>query len=121
MQTPTPRTVVFDPDDMIIDTKYVVFKREQFYHLLNHDPAVAPVDWEKHILPDASVIRSQDVFAAPALHAYYNSILVAIEVLTPHIEHYDGLVEEIEQLRSIADYFHARATEAEAAGHHVPD
>lgn len=55
-------------------------------------------------LDDAVVIRRQDVFAAPALDAYANSIQVAL-MLDPGNEH-------AIRLREIADYFSEQAAKS---------
>lgn len=85
------------------DDKYVVVKR-------------VDVTWQAgktvgrfyviDILPDATIIRGQDIFAANALFSYSNSILSTIELLealgtTPP-----------NHLLTVADYFHRRGLHA---------
>lgn len=87
------------------DNKYIVFKRDEFFELAKElSLTIEPI-----ALPDATVIRSQDLFAAPALHAYANSISVSMNILS------GMLVDQkvTEQLREVSDYFHERAIEAE--------
>lgn len=95
--------------ELIHDGKYFVFKLEEF------------ADWmETHLTPeqsksmpssigDATVIRAQDIFAAPALHAYANAITISIEVLQQE----SGGFTPTDHLQAIADYFHDRAVQAE--------
>lgn len=96
-----------------IDEKYVVFKREEFLEWTSNTTTPPPV------LSDAVVIRTKDVFAAPALEMYANGILVAIHTARTS---YTELPSRIERLQAIADYFHSRATEAWERGDKVlPD
>jgi hypothetical protein len=90
------------------DAKYIVFKRDEFYELMGElalprgDVDCAPV--AAHIIeraeatavPDATVIRGQDILAPLALHAYA-----------------DGA--KAEHLWQVAEVFHRRAVEAEQA------
>lgn len=113
------------------DAKYIVFKRNEFYELMGElalprgDVDCAPV--ATHIIeraeavavPDATVIRGQDLFAASALHAYANSIAVALAII-------NGSPSAPPELRvrlsHTADYFHERAVEAEATEYRkLPD
>lgn len=95
--------------------KYIVFRRAQF------DEWMAEVleDYEgestlyKMELPDAVVIRQQDVFSPPALDAYANSIEVALSLAKPD--------EITARLRAIADYFHQKASEAWHMHRKLPD
>ena len=68
---------------------------------------------KEHTLPDAVVIRRQDVFAPPALDAYANSIRVAL-ALAPQ----NGVTA---QLAKIADYFHEQAVISWDANRKLPD
>lgn len=107
-----------------MDSKYVVFKREEFFQLMGElamppwehangemcgsDADCAPIAAKiqsrvaEVSLDDAVVIRRQDLFAPPALASYANGIAVAIEVM-PH----DSPVRQ--QLQDVADYFHEQA------------
>lgn len=109
------------------DQKYIVFKRDAFYQLmgelalppyLHHEEASAQWDCaplaqrikeraEQECLPDAVVIRRQDVFAAPALEAYANAIQCVIEAGRGTAIDIDVLV--LGRLREVADYFHEQA------------
>ncbi len=102
------------------DTKYVVFKREEFERwitlYLRHSNIRRPMPKP---VPDATVIRGQDVFAAPALHAYANAMAVALAIIKGSPTTPDELRE---RLTKTADYFHGRAVEAETTDYRkLPD
>ena len=97
------------------DDKFIVFKRAEWEAFWSDSPVLdeppAPVE-------DAVVIRTGDVFAAPALHSYAASIAVAAKMgrnLDPQ-QH-----PEFANLQRIADYFHERAVEADGRYSKVPD
>jgi hypothetical protein len=100
-----------DPD------KYIVFKREDFEPWLYRMNAVdvVPLDGTPvpHALPDAVVIRRQDLFAGPALHSYSNNMAMAARMVA------EG--DEQKRLLGIADYFHEQAVLADAEGWKLPD
>ena len=104
--------------DKNVDTKYIVFKRDDFYQMMGHlalppynhpshpDPIggswdCAPIAShiqevaEKTALNDAVVIRTQDIVAPPVLDLYANML---------HLLKGDS--------NPAADYFHARAVES---------
>lgn len=87
------------------DDKYIVFRNtnSEYYH---RDAAIE----------DAVVIRRQDVFAGPALHAYGHSIALVAKLLQAN-----GNGHEAVPLQRIADYFHEQALLADAEGYKVPD
>lgn len=92
---------------MIKDEKYVVFKRSD----------LAGLPFPEHIqaVPDAVVMRRQDVFSPPALDAYANGIQVALTICKAlFIEPPEGLQEK-------ADYFHQQAVAAWEADRKIPD
>lgn len=95
---------------MIDPDKYVTVKREDWEAALEGtglDP-----NWSSEIiLPDARVIRDQDIFAASAYYAYANHIRGTIEVMQTvgvSVPSTFGLLQEI------ADYFMNAAEVAEA-------
>lgn len=103
-------TLNVDEDDIEqTDAKFVVFKRSDFDEFLNDcrsDAMAAPgaAKWlETVALLDAVVIRTQDRFAGPALHAYSQSIALVASV-SPADRH---------NLLGAADYMHRRAVEAD--------
>lgn len=104
-------------DALMHDDKYIVFKRDEFsvYNYENGDcDEVA----------DAVVIRTQDVFAGPALHTYAAGINIAIRIAGDLIG--DGGMdgpgwEQQRRLVRIADYFHRRAVEADDGLRKIPD
>ena len=91
--------------------------------------AVIPIArWQDHVefcalhdleppslVDDAVVIRRQDVFAAPALDAYANSILTAVELLPR--DHPAAL-----RLRAVANFFHLQASKSwQTPNRKIPD
>jgi len=102
--------------------KYIVFKREEFNGLLGIWMSRMGLDIEldertmneahQAALPDAVVIRRQDLFAGPALHSYASSIAIASKLS-------DG--QGRSALQPIADYFHEQAVLADDEGWKLPD
>jgi hypothetical protein len=96
-----------DPD------KYITFKREELQ-------TTFPLPFVRTLreleIEDAVVIRTQDAFAGPALHAYAASISIAAKVLFD-----TGSPEQATALQDIADYFSLRAEEADAGPQKIPD
>lgn len=113
-----------------MNDKYLVIKRSDWDAILVNEakPAlkaevgrVLNLIAEKE-LPDAVVIRRQDVFAPPALDAYANAITVGLQVLSAAdggANIYDATIPK--RLRQIADYFHAQAEEAWHTDRKIPD
>jgi hypothetical protein len=94
------------------DQKYITFKREAITPILEQFPQ----QWWPKEIEDAVVIRTQDAFAGPALHAYAASIGIAAKVLLD-----TGNREQAFRLQDIADYFNARAEEADEGQRKIPD
>jgi hypothetical protein len=102
--------------DSLKDDKYVVIKRtelDQFLLELGctavHDH-MEPAHWaydvvSSFLVPDAVVIRTQDVFAGPALNSYAHSIALVAKLT----DNWGTAV----RLRKAADYFADRAREAD--------
>ena len=102
------------------DDKYVVIKKEdcgKLWQMLGGVPSQEFMD--TLVVHDATVIRGQDLFAAPALHTYANSIGVAIAILEDLT--WDDDNDPTKGLQEVADYFHQRAVEAEEIGYKLPD
>lgn len=102
------------------DDKYVVFKLEDYQEWLSNAGAtLSPLE-------DAVVIRTQDIFAAPALYAYANCISTCREILE-RVQQVDGNRASfhpayLERLRTIEEYFMDRGDEADNhASKKVPD
>jgi hypothetical protein len=95
-----------------VTDKYLIIKLEDF-----HDweaDRVRPVSWLlEHAIKDGVVIRRQDLFAGPALHAYAACIALASK-MSP-----DASTRR--QLGSVADYFHEQAVLADSEGRKIPD
>lgn len=117
---------------MMLDDKYVVFKRDDYDRFLNslikgHSVMAAPIpaatwSWSAagirpQPIEDAVVIRRQDVFAPPALDAYANNIYSATEILRM----WDTDADVVKQLQSIADYFHEQAVASWETERKLPD
>jgi hypothetical protein len=111
------------------DSKYMVWKRMEMEQWLADHPSPglpSPV-------PDAVVIRRQDVFAPPAFDAYSNAIQCVIEALLKlnrgaEIREekpdrpWDYTPDEMaKRLQDIADYFHAQASIAYDSERKLPD
>lgn len=96
------------------DSKYIVFKREEWEAFWGEDfvgvESAEPLQLtlEGHHLDDAVVIRKQDIFAGPALHAYASSISTVIEVLELM-----GVAGALDDLEEVRDYFFEAALEAD--------
>ena len=99
-----------------MNEKYVVFKREDFEEARKYlrGRSILPEE-----VPDAVVIRRQDVFAAPAFRIYSNgiaaSLAVAAKLVTP------GLTLHDTGLERIARYFEQQAELSEQEQRKVPD
>jgi hypothetical protein len=91
------------------DDKFVVLRRA--------DVAMMSVEDQARLgdlaVNDAVVIRRQDLFAGPALHAYAANIQLATKLAGPS--------DRTNRLKQIADYFHEQAILADAEGWKVPD
>ena len=114
------RGITLATADPLKDDKFLVIKRTELEQLVlelglqSLDDPNHPLDWaleavESYALNDAVVIRTGDVFAGPALHAYAHTIaLVASQNSDARVRH---------QLQRIADYFSDRAREADIAAY----
>lgn len=117
------------------DSKYLVWKRDEMENWMSEratEGLPSPV-------PDAVVIRRQDVFAPPALDAYANAMQCVIEafsratsgteIIEPNanIEGDDSLSiyftpsEIAKRLQEVADYFHQQAALAYEGDRKFPD
>lgn len=101
----------------MLDDKYIVFRRP---------PEGEPMD--PNPIPDAVVIRTQDIFAGAALHAYSSSIQTVIELLEEMGEPQNRMhgtplsTEQLVRLHEVRDYFFERALEADdVSSKKVPD
>lgn len=111
----------------MIDSKYVVFKRNELFEMLGQflpeHGDCAPVAQrmteavDEALLDDAVVIRRQDVFAPPALDAYANAIMCAVEIFKAD----GGPIGRADQLEKIAQYFHEQATMSWDTNRKLPD
>jgi hypothetical protein len=103
------------------DEKYIVFKRDD-YEAYKWDQRYM---LEEQAIPDAIVIRKQDVFAPPALEGYANAIVCVIDSLK-HAQKEFGIIDadlaaEIASLQRIADYFKAQADDSYDFQRKLPD
>lgn len=80
--------------------KYVVFKRDDFERLITS--GASPLSYQLAELPDAVIIRQQDIFAASAFYAYANHLRGVVEVMK-EVGFEDYQWEE--HLHELADYF----------------
>jgi len=94
------------------DDKYIVFRKPEA--LLVSDGFITfKVD---SVVPDAVVIRRQDLFASPALASYAASIAIAIRVAESHQD-----MALVSQLLRVADYFQRQSELAADEGWKLPD
>jgi len=103
--------------EQIQNDKYIVFRAV--------DVSMPQIPADK-IVQDAVVIRKQDIFAGPGLHAYAAAIQTGLELLFRQLppEHEMTLeaAHEIEYLTRLRDFFFEQAVEAEhAEGKKLPD
>jgi hypothetical protein len=94
----------------VTDSKYIVFKRED-WNKLSGEQFAGDLELD-FAIPDAVVIRKQDIFAGSALHAYASSIQTAIEII--HLigeDLIDG--RDRQSLDELRDYFFQQALEAD--------
>lgn len=91
------------------DEKYIVFKREDFNPWLESMDCDCP-----EVVRDAVVIRTQDIFAGPALDMYAAAVALAAKLIPKSSPAYF-------QLMHVADYFHTRAEEARDQEGKIPD
>lgn len=114
------------------DSKYLVWKRNEMEKWMSEratEGLPSPV-------PDAVVIRRQDIFAPPAFDAYANAIQCVIEALlkvSGELEEPMSKVPEFfpattftpqevaKRLQDVADYFHAQASIAYDSERKLPD
>jgi hypothetical protein len=97
------------------DDKYITFKSEDFYTLLDRDSIGDASFYEKLksiALADAVIIRRQDLFASPCLATYASMIsLVASREADPDVR---------VDLMRVADYFEDQAKLAADEGYKLP-
>lgn len=125
------------------DQKYIVFKRSEFYQLMgelalppwghaNSEMCGSEVDCapiaekikrksEELEVPDATVIRGQDLFSGPVLHQYAGEISTSLEILellgVGELTH-----PAIKYLKEVREYFANRAADADGASFKkIPD
>lgn len=96
------------------DEKYIVFKREEWEKKMNalllEVPQEIVADVRAGAIQDATVIRCQDIFAAPALSAYADAITTTLEITDLFPREANGQVRAA--LLKSADFFRDRAEEA---------
>jgi hypothetical protein len=119
----------------IDDSKYITFKRTDFYEMLGElglppwkDPegSLVGTEWdcapfaqvikeraEATELVDAVIIRRRDLFASPCLATYANMIALVANNITD--------IEQANDLLEIADYFERQAGLAADEGWKLPD
>lgn len=100
------------------EIKYFVFKKEDWDKKIDDNLHDLVFDRAQPI-PDAVVIRLQDVFAPPALDAYANAILTAVEIMRADSAGYNSAT--VERLQRIAEYFQDQALIAWDTQRKVPD
>lgn len=91
------------------DDKYVTFKRE---NQISVTDGYTTMFNTKDELPDAVVIRRQDLFASPALATYASMIAIAARLLPDEAER--------RNLLDVSDYFQRMSELAADEGHKLP-
>lgn len=95
------------------DNKYIVWKRDEMEKwMASHPTEGLPIP-----VPDAVVIRRQDVFAPPALDSYANAILCVIEA----VKGVPSNAPIVERLADTAEYFRGQAEAAYQVRRKLPD
>lgn len=102
------------------DHKYVTMKEADWENMLSlvrsaHGSKTARACLER-VVEGAVVIRTQDVFAGPALHSYAANIGLVAKIMRKA-----GMTEQARSLQSTADYFHDAALAADATDGKLPD
>lgn len=142
------KTMTAPTEVVVDDSKYIVFKRAAFYEMMGRlalppfygqtssgRQEVAGKHWdcapmaedirataERCCLPDAVVIRRQDIFAGPALEAYANAIQCVIEAMQQfNITHEGRSPSTADRLQEVADYFHQQSEKSYGASRKLPD
>lgn len=126
---------VGEAEGYLAGEKYLVFKKSRFFEMMGflalppwRDPATGEMigqamdsaglaqdvlrEVETHRVPDAVVIRRQDLFAGPALDAYSSMIALVAKTTDPDLK---------ESLTKVADYFQDQARLAHEEGFKFPD
>lgn len=94
--------------------KYVTFKRDEFLRWLEEDvQPMAAAEFMPDEIPDAVVIRRQDLFAAPALATYADCIGLVSKTTDDK--------ELQKRLLKVADFFQDQAKLAADEGYKWPD
>lgn len=102
-----------------MNSKYLVIKKADLAKLIESHkggPSVLSQEFLDLELPDAEVIRWQDIASPQMFHHYSGVILTLIELA----KIYD-LPLDIPNLQAISDHFHDAAVGAEEAEHKIPD
>ncbi len=109
----------------VSDGKYVVFKIEDFYQFctqlwdkaFKQENTVIEDVAEPFIVPDATVLRDQDILTAPALNSYADAALTVHDILEGHSPQ-----AFLDSLHKRAEFFRARAMRAQlATNRRLPD
>lgn len=112
--------------------KYIVFKWEDWYRFegqaASEEANTGPYNFRVlSQVPDALVIRRQDIIAGPALHAYAAAVRTYVEGLNYGVSiarerDQAGINNVRDTLHNLADVFHEAAIEADHANYKkVPD
>lgn len=90
------------------DSKYIVFRRDEFLEELAQSAS-----FESVVVRDAVVIRRQDLFASPCLATYASMIAMVAKNISD--------ADQAKELMAIADYFEDQARLAAEEGYKLPD
>ncbi len=111
--------------EQLTDSKYVVFKTEELLQMMGGFLPMGDVDCapvaermtkaiEATMLHDAMVIRSQDVFAGPTLHAYASAVQSTLEIMAIAGVPSGLMTFQVKSLEELRDRFHEAAVVADS-------
>lgn len=90
--------------------KYTVFKAHEFDRYKTRGGIYLPPFPQE--VEDGIVIRRQDIFAAPGLTAYADSIRTTLNVIQENTQGTPDILCLVDRLQDLADYFHEEAKKA---------
>lgn len=98
------------------DNKYVVFKREDFDRISTDKGTATRNEFLRSAVPDAVVLRRQDLTVPQTLHAYSHQLALVASALAM-----DGNQVVAQRYQRIADWMHGQAVLAEEEAFKLPD
>lgn len=96
--------------------KYVVFKVEDFEAIAADKGTATRNEFMRKAIPDAVVLRRQDLTVPQTLYAYSSSLALVAKALAM-----DGNRSVAERYQRTADWFHEQAELASEEAYKLPD